>query len=69
VRFVHLKKSKHIHKRPIHPLVREDVTIANGSCLKNSGHEQGVAWLDDEIISGKPAVVNDCDFDCLTESF
>jgi hypothetical protein len=26
VRYVHLTKAKHIHKRQIHPLIREDLT-------------------------------------------
>jgi hypothetical protein len=59
VRYVHLKKAKHIHKRQIHPLVREDIRTMTGmvQLKKVSGRESQGAWRQDELIGGKSPVV------------
>jgi hypothetical protein len=63
VRYVHLTKVMHIHKRQTNLLVREDgyirTMIARVQLQKRkiySRESQG-AWRQDELIGGKPPVV------------
>jgi hypothetical protein len=55
VRYVYLKKDKHIYKRQTH-LFREGVTQGLEK-KKNSGHEPQEAWRQGELIVGNPPVV------------
>jgi hypothetical protein len=59
VRYVDLTKAKHIPKRQIHPLVREEATLGltvRVQLKKKSGREHQGAWREDELIGGKAPV-------------
>jgi hypothetical protein len=61
VRYVHLAKDKHIHKRHTHPLVREELhkhyDRKRSVEKKVSGRVPQGTWRRDELIGGKPQVV------------
>jgi hypothetical protein len=61
VRYVHLTRAKHIHKRQTHLLVREilheDYERKGSVAKKISGRNPQGTWHPDELTGGKPAVV------------
>jgi hypothetical protein len=68
VRYLHLTKAKHIHKRQTHPLVREDVTQGLwpqrfSYKKKYTGREPQESRRLDERNGSKPWVVKQLSFD------
>jgi hypothetical protein len=64
VRYVHLTKAEHIHKRQTHPLVRGDYDCTGSVARKkmsDSGREPQAVWRQDELIGGKPPVESEPD--------
>jgi hypothetical protein len=60
VRYIHFTIAKPIHKRQIHPVIREDVSkrLATRVQLQiiMSGRDPQGAWSQDEVIGSKPPV-------------